>query len=69
MRKDMERIYGAELRWLRSRSRADKWRIGWFVASMCLVMMVGDGSLPALMAVYANAVVSAWQLRRVKSAE
>ena len=47
MRKDIERIYGAELRWLRSRSRADKWRIGWFVASMCLVMMAGgiDGSI------------------------
>lgn len=65
MREDLERIYGAELRWLRRLSLRDRCRIVWFVVSMCLVMMAGDGSLPALMAVYTNAVVSAWQLRRV----
>ena len=48
MREDLERMYGAELRWLRRLSRRDRWRIGWFAASMCLVMMAADGPLPCL---------------------
>ena len=28
MREDLERIYGAELRWLRRLSLRDRWRIG-----------------------------------------
>ena len=58
MREDMERMYGAELRWLRS--------ICWFAVSMCLVMMAADGPLPCLAVIYLNGAVSAWQLRKVR---
>lgn len=66
MREDLERMYGAELRLLRRLSRRDRWRIGWFAASMCLVMMAADGPLPCLAVIYLNGAVSAWQLRKVR---
>lgn len=66
MREDLERIYGAELRWLRRLSLRDRCRIVWFVVSMCLVMMAADGPLPCLAVIYLNGAFSAWQLRRVK---
>ena len=62
----MERMYGAELRWLRRLSRRDRWRIGWFAVSMCLVMMAADGPLPYLAVIYLNGAVSAWQLHKVR---
>lgn len=66
MREDLERIYGAELCWLQRLSLRDRWRIVWFVVSMCLVMMAADGPLPCLAVIYLNSAVSAWQLRMVK---
>lgn len=66
MREDLERIYGAELRWLRRLSLRDRCRIVWFVVSMCLVMMAADGPLPCLAVIYFNGAVSAWQLRKVR---
>lgn len=66
MREDLERIYGAELRWLRRLSLRDRCRIVWFVVSMCLVMMTAGGSLPCLVVIYLNGAFSAWQLRRVR---
>lgn len=66
MRGDLERIYGAELRWLRRLSLRDRCRIVWFVVSMCLVMMAADGPLPCLAVIYLNGAVSAWQLRKVR---
>lgn len=66
MREDMERMYGAELRWLRRLSRRDRWRIGWFAVSMCLVMMAADGPLPCLAVICLNGAVSAWQLHKVR---
>lgn len=66
MREYLERIYGAELRWLRRLSLRDRCRIVWFVVSMCLVMMTAGGSLPCLAVIYLNGAFSAWQLRRVR---
>lgn len=66
MRENLERIYGAELRWLRRLSLRDRCRIVWFVVSMCLVMMTAGGSLPCLAVIYLNGAFSAWQLRRVR---
>lgn len=66
MREDLERIYGAELRWLRRLSLRDRCRIVWFVVSMCLVMMTAGGPLPCIAVIYLNGAVSAWQLLRVR---
>lgn len=66
MREDLERIYGAELRWLRRLSLRGRCRIVWFVVSMCLVMMAADGPLPCLAVICLNGAVSAWQLHKVR---
>lgn len=66
MRENLERIYGAELRWLRRLSLRDRWRIVWFVVSMCLVMMAADGPLPCLAVIYLNGAFSTWQLHKVR---